>query len=75
MNAEALSAARAGPVLDHDRVESIDVLRGFAVLGILVMNVNDRSSNTVISAGIMDPACEEVRSLYSLQNCIMLTPC
>ena len=28
-----------GPVADLDRIDSLDVLRGFAVLGILIMNI------------------------------------
>ena len=30
---------RTGPVEAAERIESLDVLRGFAVLGILVMNI------------------------------------
>jgi uncharacterized protein len=40
MSADA-SAPRVGPIPGTDRIESIDVLRGVAVLGILVMNVRD----------------------------------
>ena len=40
-----------GPVLQRDRVESLDVLRGFALLGILVMNVQ--------SFGLPMPALEQ----------------
>src|ERR1700751_6332542 len=38
--AEAV-AAPAGPVRQSERVSSLDVLRGFALLGILVMNIGD----------------------------------
>jgi uncharacterized membrane protein YeiB len=31
--------ARAGPVLERERILALDLLRGFAVLGILVMNI------------------------------------
>ncbi len=43
--------------------------------GVLVIKVNDLSSKTVISAGIIDPVWAEVRSLYSLQKAIILIPC
>ena len=35
----------AGPVTRADRIDSLDVLRGFAVLGILVMNIQSFSSH------------------------------
>ena len=31
--------APAGPVLERERILALDLLRGFAVLGILVMNI------------------------------------
>lgn len=34
-------AALAGPVAQQERISSVDVLRGFALLGILVMNIGD----------------------------------
>src|SRR5687767_14949823 len=43
--------------------------------GVLVTNVNDRSSNTEISTGITLPRCDSVAALYALQNSMMLTPC
>jgi len=36
-----LSTALAEPVSQRERISSLDVLRGFALLGILVMNVSD----------------------------------
>ena len=39
MDVVACAPANAGPVLQSDRIASIDVLRGWAVLGILVMNI------------------------------------
>src|SRR5262245_42302379 len=33
--------ALAGPVAPNERISSVDVLRGFALLGILVMNIGD----------------------------------
>src|SRR5665213_2727374 len=41
--------------------------------GVLVTNVNVRSSNTVISTGMIMPACEDVRSLYCLQKSMMFS--
>ena len=43
--------------------------------GVLVMNVNERSSKTVISTGMMVPLCAWVWALNALQNSMMLTPC
>src|SRR3989304_5101097 len=43
--------------------------------GVLRAKVNDRSSKTMISTGMMLPDCEDVRSLYSLQKAMMLAPC
>src|ERR1700676_1637153 len=43
--------------------------------GVLVMKVNVRSSYTVISAGMTVSPIEAVRSLYALQNSMMLRPC
>jgi uncharacterized protein len=48
----ATQTAPAGPVLDGDRILSLDVLRGFAVLGILVMNIQAFSQ---IFAAYMNP--------------------
>ena len=39
------------------------------------MKVNVRSSKTVISAGMTVSPIEAVRSLYALQNSMMLSPC
>src|ERR1700685_579079 len=41
--------------------------------GVLVMNVNVRSSYTVISTGMIIPACEAVRSLYCLQKSMIFS--
>jgi len=41
--------------------------------GVLVMNVNVRSSKTVISTGMMKPSWALVRSLYCLQKSMMLS--
>ena len=46
-----------------------------AVGGVFVIKEKERSSKIVISAGIIEPAWELVRSLYSLQKAMMLTPC
>ena len=39
------------------------------------MKVNDRSSKTVISTGVMRPFWSPVWALNALQNSMMLTPC
>src|SRR6185437_13363831 len=44
--------------------------------GVFVMNVNERSSNTLISTGVIRPAFGPcVAALNALQNSMMLTPC
>src|SRR3954467_3427933 len=43
--------------------------------GVLVMKVNERSSNTVISTGMIRPAWSCVWALNALQNSMMFTPC
>jgi hypothetical protein len=43
--------------------------------GVFVMNVNERSSKTVISTGMMRPFSCAVWTLNALQNSMMLTPC
>ncbi len=50
MDLRALSGA--GPILGSERIESIDVLRGVAVLGILAMNIQ---SFAMIGAAYMNP--------------------
>jgi hypothetical protein len=39
------------------------------------MNVNERSSNTVITTGIVVPMSPEVWALNALTNSMMLMPC
>src|SRR5579863_1978564 len=41
--------------------------------GVLVTKLNVRSSKTVISTGMIMPACDAVRSLYCLQKSMMLS--
>src|SRR3954453_20115920 len=43
--------------------------------GVFVMNVNERSSKTVISPGMMRPFWSCVWALNALQNSMMFTPC
>src|SRR6185295_18446129 len=43
--------------------------------GVLVMKVNERSANTVITTGIFISPMFAVLALNALQNSIMLTPC
>jgi len=50
--AEPKKVPANGPVTDASRIASLDVLRGFAVLGILVMNIQ---SFSMIGAAYMNP--------------------
>src|SRR5205814_916858 len=43
--------------------------------GVFVMDVNERSSKTVISTGVIRPFSCAVCALKALQNSMMLTPC
>jgi hypothetical protein len=43
--------------------------------GVLVTNVNVRSSKIVISAGMTVPRWASVAALYALQKSMMLMPC
>ena len=43
--------------------------------GVLVMKVNERSSKTVISTGMIVPESAWVWALNALQNSMMFTPC
>ena len=43
--------------------------------GVLVMKVNERSSKTVITTGIVVPASLAVWALNALTNSMMLMPC
>ena len=47
-----IDAPANGPVIEGDRIASLDVLRGFAVLGILVMNIQ---SFSMIGAAYLNP--------------------
>jgi uncharacterized protein len=50
--AQFSTSANNGPVTETDRIASLDVLRGFAVLGILVMNIQ---SFSMIGAAYLNP--------------------
>jgi uncharacterized protein len=52
LSVQAMAAPRAGAVQQGDRIQSIDVLRGFALLGILVMNIQ---SFAMIEAAYSNP--------------------
>ncbi len=52
MNQLQASQIGPGPVTQTERIQSIDVLRGFAVLGILVMNIQ---SFSMIGAAYLNP--------------------
>src|SRR6266513_2227237 len=49
--------------------------RSTGVGGVFKMNVNDRSSKTVISTGTIVPRWFSVCALYILQKSMMATPC
>lgn len=51
-NTESLAPAGAAPIAAPERIVSLDVLRGFAVLGILVMNIQ---SFAMIEAAYLNP--------------------
>jgi uncharacterized protein len=53
MTKENASSAGLTPVRTTDRIESLDVLRGFALLGILIMNIQHFS---MIGAAYINPA-------------------
>ena len=55
-NPEAATAPKAAPVRAGERIAAIDVLRGFAVLGILAMNVQ---SYSMVSAAYLNPAAND----------------
>src|SRR6185503_9065677 len=48
------SAAALVPIQQSERIDSIDVLRGIAVLGILLMNIQ---SFSMIGAAYFNPMC------------------
>ena len=50
------AAPKAAPVRAGERIAAIDVLRGFAVLGILAMNVQ---SYSMVSAAYLNPAAND----------------
>ena len=53
---ETAAAPGAAPVRAGERIAAIDVLRGFAVLGILAMNVQ---SYSMVSAAYLNPAAND----------------
>ena len=58
MTDSAATVELGGPVTQSDRIVSLDVLRGVAVLGILVMNIQSFSmpgAAYMIRRGIMAP--------------------
>ena len=46
------TTATIGPVSPSERIRSLDILRGFAVLGILIMNIQ---SYSMIEAAYLNP--------------------
>ena len=43
--------------------------------GVFRTNVNERSSNTVISTGTIVPTCDSVAALYCFTKSMIATPC
>lgn len=72
MPAACLSSTDAGGVL-RIKVKLRSCTGDHAVMSISQTTLQ-RASYTVISTGMMVPALSCVAALYSLQNCIMLTP-
>ena len=52
MSTDVTTLALPGPAAEAERVDSIDVLRGFAVLGILVMNIQ---SYAMVGSAYLNP--------------------
>src|SRR5690625_3140044 len=73
-----LSRLTVATLLTFGSPEALSIPAAFlsntAAGGVFVINVNERSSNTVISTGIIMPAWSCVCALNSLQNPIMLIP-
>ena len=59
---------------EPDSIPSASLIRT-AAGGVFVMNVNERSSKTVISTGMMRPFSCAVCALNAFVNSTMLTPC
>src|SRR4029078_3507807 len=59
---------------EPDASPSASLIRTAAV-GVFVMNVNERSSNTVISTGMIRPFSWAVWALNAFVNSTILTPC
>ena len=70
---EKMSARNVGAMLVMSDEKLLGVITERDYMKKIILK--DRSSKTVISTGTIDPACEEVRSLYSLQKPIIFTPC